>query len=128
VSPGTTAEAESLHDLGLVYRRTGRLDAASDLLLRALDALERQKSRLGGTEEVRSGFAAGYRAYYHESIATLVDLGRPAEALQVLERSRARSLLALLAERDLMFRADLPPELVRERRLMDADYDRVQAA
>jgi CHAT domain-containing protein/Tfp pilus assembly protein PilF len=127
VAPGTTTEAESLHALGLIQRRSGRIETASDLLLRALDAFEHQTTRLGGTEEVRSGFAAQYEGYYHDSIETLVELNRPAEALHVLERSRARSLLALLAERDVLFTADLAPDLAREKRLRDAEYDRVQA-
>jgi CHAT domain-containing protein/Tfp pilus assembly protein PilF len=126
-APGSAQEAESLHDLGLVYRRTGRVEAASGLLLRALDALESQNTKLGGTEDVRSGFAAGFGAYYHDAIITLIDLGRHSQALHVLERSRARSLLGLLAERDLLFTADLPRELAREKRLLDGDYDSVQA-
>jgi CHAT domain-containing protein/Tfp pilus assembly protein PilF len=127
VAPGSTNEAESLHALGLIHRRSGRIEAASDLLLRALDAFERQTTRLGGTEEVRSSFAAQYEGYYQDGIEALVELNRPAEALHVLERSRARSLLALLAERDVLFAADLAPELAREKRLRDAEYDRVQA-
>jgi CHAT domain-containing protein/Tfp pilus assembly protein PilF len=126
-APGSASESESLHALGLIHRRNGGIEAAAGLLLRALDAFESQKTRLGGTEEVRSGFAAQYGGYYHDAIETLVDLNRPAEALHVLERSRARSLLALLAERDLLFTTDLPPELAREKRLRDAEYDRVQA-
>ncbi|HEV8253255.1 MAG TPA: CHAT domain-containing tetratricopeptide repeat protein [Vicinamibacteria bacterium] len=127
LAPGTTEQAESLHELGLVYQRQGRREAAVESFLRALDALESQNARLGGTEDVRSSFAAGYGGYYHDAIETLVDLGRAAEALHVLERSRARSPLALLAERDLAFSADLSPELRRERNGADAEYDRVQA-
>jgi CHAT domain-containing protein len=95
--------------------------------LRALAALDSQQTRLGGTEEVRSGFTARYAAFYHDALETLVELGRPAEALHVLERSRARSLLAMLAERDLLFTADVPAELARERRSTDSEYDSVQA-
>jgi CHAT domain-containing protein/Tfp pilus assembly protein PilF len=125
--PGSFDEAESLHGLGLVQRQMGRAADASVLLLRALDALETQKTKLGGREEVRSSFAAKYAIYYHDGIEVLVELGQSANALHVLERSRARSLLALLAERDLRFKADLPVDLTRERKLIDAEYDRVQA-
>ncbi len=128
LAPRSAAEAEALHALGLVQRQRGLVADASALFLRALDTLEAQKTKLGGTEEVRSGFAAKYAAYYHDSIESLIELGQPGEALHILERSRARSLLSLLAERDLFFTADLPPELARERKLTDAEYDRVQAA
>jgi CHAT domain-containing protein/Tfp pilus assembly protein PilF len=128
LAPGSAYEAESLHELGLIERRRGRAGEASALLMRALDALDSQHTRLGGTEEVRSRFTARYAAFYHDALETLVELGRPAEALHVLERSRARSLLAMLAERDLVFSADLTPELARERSSVDSEYDGVQAA
>ena len=45
----------------------------------------------------------------------------------MLERSRARSFLAILAERDLVFAADLPTEIQQARRRNTALYDSVQA-
>jgi CHAT domain-containing protein/Tfp pilus assembly protein PilF len=124
---GSADEAESLRDIGLIRRRMGRNDEASVFLLRALESLETQKRRLGGTGDVQGEYAAKYAPYYHDALETLVELNRPAEALHVLERSRARLLLAMLAERDLLLSADLPPELARERRSTDVEYDRVQA-
>ena len=49
-----------------------------------------------------------------------------AEAFQLLEASRARSLLSMLAARDLRFDLDVPPEKERERRSLDADYERAK--
>jgi CHAT domain-containing protein/tetratricopeptide (TPR) repeat protein len=126
IAPQSAQEAETLHDLAVIHLRSDRKEQAAALLLRALDTLEALKARLGGTEEARVGFAAKFATYYHEAVEVLIGLERPAEALHVLERSRARSLLALLAERDVLFSADLPAELARERRMADADYDRVQ--
>jgi CHAT domain-containing protein len=127
MSPGSTEHAQALHALGTIRLRTNRVDDASAFFLRALDALESQGARLGGTQEARSGYAASFAAYYQDGIDTLLRLGRTAEALQVLERSRARLFLALLAERALDFAADIPPELKRERERTDAEFDRVQA-
>lgn len=127
LAPGSVLEAESLHGLALVERRKGRPAVALELLLRAIAALERQRAKLGGTEEGRADFLAGSARYYHDTIETQIELGQTADALHVLERSRARTLLALLAERDLLFTADLPAELARARKLADAEYDRVQA-
>jgi CHAT domain-containing protein len=45
----------------------------------------------------------------------------------ILERSRAQGLLALLAEREIVFSADVPAELERQRRLARADYQRLFA-
>jgi len=75
---------------------------------------------------VRARFAGGTHEYYTEYIDTLIRLNRPGAALAVLERSRARALLMMLAERDLVFDRDLPPELVKARQEVNFEYDRVQ--
>jgi CHAT domain-containing protein/Tfp pilus assembly protein PilF len=123
-APGSEVEAKTCHAVALVQRERGQLEQALDSHRCALDALEAQRSRLGGSDAVRSGFAADFASYYHETIAAYVAAGRAAEAFHVLERYRARELLALLAERDLVFSADVPEELDRERRMLNAEYDR----
>lgn len=127
LAPGSTAEALTLHRLGALHRAAGRLTAANDHFTGALATLETQIGTFGSRDEIKSGFAAQYSSLYRDSIGLLLDLKRPAEAFAVLERSRARSLLTMLAERDLLFSSDLGPEIPRERRLIDADYDRAQA-
>jgi CHAT domain-containing protein/Tfp pilus assembly protein PilF len=126
--PGSGAEAEAHQRLGALRRRRQRPGEALPLYLRALDVLDRQTRTLGGTDEVRSRFAALYAPYYHETIDLLMELGRPEEAFHVLERYRARAFLALLAERDLVFTADIPESLDRERRALRAEHDRAFAA
>ena len=74
---------------------------------------------------MQSGFAAGYADYYLDYIEVLLELRRNDQAFHVLERSRARGLLAMLAERDLVF-ADVPDDLEPERRRTDQEYDRAQ--
>lgn len=125
-SPDSVPYAETLHDLGVLDRKGGHLREAADELRRAVDALESEKQRLGGTEETRSLFAAGHADFYRDYLEVLIELGRKEDAFRTLERSRARALLALLAERDLVFAADVPPEFERERKLTDAAYERTQ--
>jgi CHAT domain-containing protein/Tfp pilus assembly protein PilF len=122
---GSTEEAETCHSLAILHRRTSRSAEALGFHRCAIDALEAQRSRLGSSDEVKSGFAAQHAHYYHHTIDLLVELGRSQEAFHVLERYRARGLLALLAERDLVFSTDLPAELDRERRVVNAEYDQV---
>jgi tetratricopeptide (TPR) repeat protein len=128
LAPGSTGEAAALHALGLLARRAGRDEVAVNYLQQAVAALETQTGRLGGAEDVRSGFTARYADYYRAYVDVLQVMNRPAEAFQVLERSRARSLLAMLAERDILIADDLPEDLARTRTLLNADYDRTQAA
>ncbi|HEX6737594.1 MAG TPA: tetratricopeptide repeat protein, partial [Vicinamibacteria bacterium] len=128
VNADTDDEALLWHSQALLARRRGRLDEAADHLRRSLDALESQRAVLGGSHEGQAGFFARYARYYHDSVEVLLALSRPADALQVVERSRARSLLALLAERGLALDAELPAELKEERRRLESEYDQAQSA
>jgi CHAT domain-containing protein/Tfp pilus assembly protein PilF len=127
LGPGSSDAAESQHELGLVYAKANRDHLAADHFQRALEALEAQVGKLGGTQEAKAGFGAKYANYYRDCIDTLVELDQPREAFHVLERSRARTLLAMLAERDLLFSADLPEETERERKHIAWEYDQTQA-
>jgi CHAT domain-containing protein/Tfp pilus assembly protein PilF len=128
VAPRTTWEARSLHSLGLLRWRQGDRRGAADFLGRAIAALEAQKGKLGGSEAARSGFAAHFADYYREYVELLVELKERSEAFRILERSRAQSLLAMLAERKLVFSAETSPQLDQERRETDAAFERTQAA
>jgi CHAT domain-containing protein/Tfp pilus assembly protein PilF len=126
-APGSATEAEAFRSLAVVYRRQNRPQEALEHYAAALAALDAQRRTLGGTDETRTRFSVRYAPYYHEAVDLLLDLDRPQEAFHVLERYRARGLLSLLAERDLVFSADIPEELDRARRLANADYDRARA-
>jgi hypothetical protein len=101
---------------------------ASETFMAALEALESQKAKVGGGQEARTRFGARYQDYYRDSVETLLELNDPTRAFLVVERSRARALLTMLAERDLVFAADVPAELTKERQVLSAQYDRAQAA
>ena len=126
--PGSSSLGTLLNDLGQVYRRAGRAAQAAELFCRATEVFDQQRKKLGGTTEGRSAFGGTTAEHYRDCLAALVEIGRPEEAFRSMERGRARSFLDLLAERDLRWPADLPPELVRARKLADAEYDRTQAA
>lgn len=123
VVPGSKWEAEVHHTLATIERESGQGERALEHFERALDALDAQRPRLGGSEEIGAGFAARYTGIYADTIDLLVERGEPGRAFHVLERSRSRSFLALLARRDLVFAADVPAELDRERRQLNAAYD-----
>jgi CHAT domain-containing protein len=124
--PATSLNAEALYRLATVRRRQKRWPEAADLYGRAVDAVEAQTGRVGGTEEARAGFSADAKEYYVDYIDALLQQGRNEEAFRGTERYRARRFLAELAERDLSFSEDLPPELVREWKDLEAQYSHVQ--
>ena len=127
-APGSTDAAASAFALGEIYDRQGRLEEALAQYRLALNELEAQNLRLGGDPLTRAEFAAQHARYYHTLLQRLVDRGQVTEAFQVLERYRARIFLDLLAERDLLFTADLSPELDRQRRIIRTTYDRLFSA
>lgn len=124
LAPDITADA--LHALGRTEVRAGQHEAGVRDLCLAIDALDRQRIKLGGTPEAKTTFEASLAEHYHACLQGRLELGTPAEAFHVLERGRARSLLDLLAQRDLRW-SGLPPDLAAERRQANAEYDRVQA-
>jgi tetratricopeptide (TPR) repeat protein len=127
LAPRSQEEAETFHNLGLVLLARGELGVAAISFTRAVDSSESQANRLGGTEEVRSDFRAKFNVYYRDLEDVLLSRNQTKEAYQVSERSRAQSLLHMLAERDLVFASDVPPDLRRSQKLNAAEYDRAQA-
>lgn len=123
LAPGSLREAEGEYLLGRLERQKGDLEKALQHLQRAVSALESQTGRLGGTEENRASFRASYGNYYRELEEILIALNRDGEAFAVIERSHARQLLRLVAERDLRFGGDISPELDRRRLLADRVYE-----
>ena len=121
LAPDTVAESEILHSIAGTLLELGRREEALETYLRAVEVLERQLPRLG-SPEVGAEVRARNRDLYDDTLALLLELGRPEEAFHLLERSRARAFLAVLGERDLVFRAALSPELDRERRAARAAH------
>jgi CHAT domain-containing protein/Tfp pilus assembly protein PilF len=123
LAPGTIREAEPLRQVGLIYSRTRRLAQAEHFLTRAVDVLESQRGKLGGSQDLQATFQARYENIYLDAIGVELELGHAAGAFHLVERSRARSFLTLLAERDLTFSGEIPAALERSRRDNAARYD-----
>ena len=123
IVPGSRVEAEALHGLGRVEAARGRSEAALERYLEAVDVLQSLRGRLGGAHEARAGFTSLHHELFWRPLDLLAASGRAADAFVLSERFRAQSFLALLAERQLDFSADLPAELDRERRRLASRYD-----
>jgi CHAT domain-containing protein/tetratricopeptide (TPR) repeat protein len=124
-APGTWREADWLHALGMVVEEQGRRSDALTLLRRAVESLESQRRRVG-SDQARAAFSRQSAAVHQDYLDLLVESGQSEEAFHVLERSRANAFLERLAERDLVFAADLPERLREYRTSMEAEFDRVQ--
>jgi CHAT domain-containing protein len=97
VVPGSVGHAETLAALAAIVRRKNDFDQAADLYRQALTALDIQAGHLGGGDEARADFRARHAGYAADYIDLLINRQQPELALEVLERSRARNLLEMLA-------------------------------
>jgi CHAT domain-containing protein/tetratricopeptide (TPR) repeat protein len=127
LAPKSYREAEVLDRLGLLAWESGRAGEAEEWMTAAVDSLEAQIGRIGGSDESRSAFQTGAARIYRNLISVQAGRGKPAAALYTLERSRARSLLTMITERDLILSADVPEPLLARQRLLDRDYEKTQA-
>ncbi|MFY9825058.1 MAG: CHAT domain-containing protein, partial [Thermoanaerobaculia bacterium] len=126
LAPQSRLEAEALNLQGKALLALGRAAEAGLLLAGAVDVLEIQIGRLGGTEEARAAFQSRFAAIYQDLIAFQIAQGDAAAALHTLERWRARMLLAQIAQRDLAFSADVPAPLLARQRDLDRAYEKKQ--
>ncbi len=124
LAPRSFAVASSLRNLGNVDRARGELNRARRYYTLALEALELQISNLGGSYNTQASFRALHSDFYSETLSLLLTQRRFSEAFHVLERLRAQTFLTMLAERDTIYKTDLPTSLDRARRQLSIRYDR----
>ncbi|MEA2561858.1 MAG: hypothetical protein QOH06_3362 [Acidobacteriota bacterium] len=122
-APGQYWAPVTLQELGRLHLRMGHPDRAAQLLDQAVEAMESTAEGLGGSRDTQAGYRASHEEIYRDAIQVALQRGRDAEAFHLLERSRAKSFLMLLAERDLTFPGELPEALERSRRDNAARYD-----
>jgi CHAT domain-containing protein/tetratricopeptide (TPR) repeat protein len=122
--PGTTAQSETLASLAKLMGRRHRWDEALNLYAQALDALEMQTNHLGGGSGVRTGFRSHHQDVYRQYADLLMQQHQTERAFDVLERSRARSLVEMLSGGQIDVHKGADPvllELQRSLRLKLAD-------
>lgn len=124
LTPGTIEEAHTLQQLGRLHRRMDRPEEAVRFFALAVESLEAQAGRLGGAQDAQAAFRARHEEIYRDAIDFELERGNAAAAFHLVERSRARGFLTLLAERDLALSGELPAALERSRRDNAARYDR----
>jgi CHAT domain-containing protein/Tfp pilus assembly protein PilF len=128
LAPETLDHAQTLTAFARLAREKGDLPRAAELLEGALAAFEHHTERVGGADAVRSGLRADYSETYREYADVLIAQGRPERAFEVIERSRARTLLEMLRSARVDVRRGVPPELLEKeraaRRALSAASDR----
>ncbi|MDA8125746.1 MAG: CHAT domain-containing protein [Deltaproteobacteria bacterium] len=96
-----------LLDRAKIYLAEGRKNTAEELLKKAIEVIEKQRSSIN-SEAGRIGFVGDKQRAYAELTALYLADGRYAEAFAYVERSKARALVDLLAsQKDITVRDGL---------------------
>ena len=121
LAPESTQAAEILESLAEVKRDEGQIEAANAYYERALKALESQTTTLGGAPDVVAGFRARHLEFYRGYSEMLVKSGQTEAAFDVMERSRARTLLETLAKAEVNVSKGADPALLAKEKSLKAD-------
>ena len=124
-----TGEAEGLLGIARAERMHGRLAAARIASEQALHIFESIRPK-AVNHELRSSFFATIQQHFEFHIDLLMELhrqeqgeGYDAEALEISEQARARSLLDLLIEAGAEIRSGAAPELFERERIVQGQLN-----
>lgn len=109
-------EWRAVHGLGKVEAARGNKAKAAELLKQAVAVVEAMRGEIK-VEEFRNSFLSNKLDLYEDLVTLLADLGRPEEALNYSERSRARNFIDIFSNQSFSFRDPADRQL----------YDRQQA-
>jgi CHAT domain-containing protein len=126
-------EAASLLGLARAERALGHLPAALAAIESAIEILELLRSRIASTD-LRATYQAARQDYYQFHVDLLMELeraqpgaGHAANALQVSERARSRSLLDLLNDTQADLRRGVDAGLLEKERMLTARINAQEA-
>jgi CHAT domain-containing protein/Tfp pilus assembly protein PilF len=120
LAPDSADYAESLAAVAGIMRDKQEAAEAAQLYELAIDVLDSQLAHLGGSSDIRAGFRAKHAEYYLDYAALLLKQNKPELAFQVLERSRARTLLEALTEAHVDIRQGANPAMLERERMLQA--------
>jgi len=122
--------ATILFNLGLAYRKVPDLQLAYNTFAAAIDTVEFLRGEIHSGDESKQKLAEEWNKLYRNMVEVCLKLKNYTEAIEYVERSKARNLVELLATRDLYPKGDIPEtvinELSRLRREIDAEQRRLE--
>lgn len=116
MSSSRAEHTELLAAIAETAMREERWGEAVKLYDQTVKELETATSNLEGGRERQSGFRARHEDIYRNYIDLLISQNQPERAFEVLEQSRARSLLEALASAHIDIRKGADPALLQQER------------
>ena len=91
--------AEAQANLATAYRAAERWPEAHTTYAETIDGIEDLRSEIKSGDDAKQKHAEEWNGLYQGMVTTCLHLGNPAEALEYADRSKARNLVDLLANR-----------------------------
>jgi CHAT domain-containing protein/Tfp pilus assembly protein PilF len=123
VAPDAEVHAQALASLASCLLRRQQLEPAAALFEKAMGVLDSQMAQLGGGEETRSAFRAQHTSYYRDYVDLLMRQKQPERAIEIVERSRARTMLETLRAAHADVRRGVDADLLERQRSLQADIN-----
>ena len=111
---------------GQIYEKSDQLNLAVENYRKAIAVIEKMRSRIK-VEELKSGFIDDKLDVYSDLIMLLLRMHQPGAALEVVERSKSRNFLDMLANRDITFRGEASDQLLAEGRDIQKNIMKIQS-
>lgn len=93
--------ATILYNLGNLYQKSKQLDSAYTTFKLAIEAVESLRGEILSGEESKRKKAEDWNKLYVRMVEVCLELGKVAEAVEYVERSKNRNLVEFILERDL---------------------------
>jgi CHAT domain-containing protein/tetratricopeptide (TPR) repeat protein len=90
-------EAITLYSIGIVYERQGRLALAEQNLEQAVQLEETVRADIGALSEAKTAYLVSHIDVYHRLVHLLLREHKTAQAFALAQKTKARSLLDLMA-------------------------------
>lgn len=98
---------ETQYNLGLSYQAARQFQNAYTAFVAAIDTVESRRFEIVSGDGVKQKLAEQYHRIYQQMVKVCIELGCNDKAIEYVERSKARNLVELLANKGLYPKQDL---------------------
>src|SRR6476661_1362272 len=105
---------ETLSNLGNLYRSNQQWQLAYDTYAPAIETVEFLRGEIQSGDESKQKLAEEWNELYLVMVEVCIQLKRYTEAIEYVERSKARNLVELLANRDIKPKGNIPETILNE--------------
>ena len=105
---------ETLSNLGNLYRTNQEWQLAYDTYARAIETVEFLRGEIQSGDETKQKLAEEWNQLYLGMVEVCIELQRYTEAVEYAERSKARNLVELFANREIKPKGNIPETVLNE--------------